>query len=81
MAYKHVRRTVDASVYKVSRRGTEGIAIEVSHSTRGKKHHTHYVDTINLDFCTMRRMGGRFHEIMDELQSEWNKTKSTISGE
>ena len=81
MAYKRVRRTIPATVWAVKRRGTAGVSIDISHTAIGPKHTTHYVDTLNLDFCDMQRMGGKFHKIMDELQDEWKHTKEVISGE
>jgi hypothetical protein len=81
MAHKRIERTIKASVFDISRRGTDGITIKISHAHQGSKHYTHHVDNFQLSFCDMKLMGFRFHKIMDELSKEWHSTKEAISGE
>lgn len=80
MAHKRIEKTIDAHVWAVSRRGTDGITIKISHATQGSKHYTNHIDSLQLSFCDMRRMGQQFHVIMDELSREWQSTKNAISG-
>lgn len=81
MAYKRIERTIEGKVCEISRRGTHGIELTISHASQGSKHYTHYVEHFQLGFCDMRRMGQQFHVIMDQLSKEWHSTKKAISGE
>ncbi len=81
MSYKRLEKTIDADLWGVKRRGTDGITITVAHTTKGSKHKTRHIQNINLSLCAMRRMGGEFHAIMDELSNEWHSTKRVLSGE
>ena len=80
MAHKRIEKTIEADVWKVLRRGTDGITIQISYANQGSKHYTHHIDNIELSFCAMRRLGSSFHKIMDELSQEWHSTKDAISG-
>jgi len=78
---KRSEKTIDAELWSVSRRGTDGICLKIAYTTKGPKHTTTYVRNINLSLCAMRRMGSQFHVIMNELGNEWHNTKKAISGE
>ncbi len=81
MSYKRSEKTVDASVWEISGRGTDGIRLQIAYTVDGSKHTTNCIRNFNLSFCDMRRMGKEFHVIMDQLSKEWHETKRVISGE
>jgi len=80
MTHKRIEKVVDASLWTIRRRGTDGILLQICYTTKGSKHNTTTVLNVNLSFCDMRRMGEKFHLIMNELLTEWRETKDAISG-
>lgn len=80
MATKRIEKVVDADVWSIRRRGTDGIVLQIVYTSEGSKHYTTTILNVNLSFCAMERIGKQFHIIMDELLAQWHETKDAISG-
>ena len=80
MSHKRSEKTIDAHVWEIERRGTDGIRLTIVYNVDGNKHTTNCVRNFNLSFCDMERMGVKFHVIMDQLTRQWHETKKAISG-
>jgi hypothetical protein len=80
MAHRDATKSHEASVWKVTRRGLDGITIQFVYEIEGPKHTTFVTHEIKINYCSMRFLGVEFHKIMDELSEDWHKVKSEISG-
>ena len=61
-------------------RNNEQIHLTLHYHTSTEKNVTHHRQPLTVSLCEMRRLGGKFHGILDELEDKLREARQHMKG-
>lgn len=81
MKYENKERPLREVWFKKPRLvGTDKVRMEMHYSITSKHKHTWVTQPVEFTLCEMRRMGGWFHDVLNELEDQLTEAREHMKG-